>query len=188
LFGVCHGREGADKKYAYMGFVKTLIFGVLVFAALAGSGQALPPQPPSPAKMIPEFRWERHDHRFLANADLPKGKLILIVFFDPDCEHCRHTVQRMDQQYASFSGAAVYFVSMASQDKIDWFAAAYAPRLFAQKNVVFLRDSNGGYMLGFHPTRYPSLFLYSPGNKLLDYEDSEETLFRIEKSIAANTK
>ena len=164
-----------------MGLVKTLIFGLLLFAAVVGKAQP-------PAKMIPEFRLERHDHRFIANADLPKGKLLLFVFFDPECEHCRRAVRRMDDQRASFREAAVYFVSMASQDKIDWFAAAYAPRLFAEKNVLFLRDPNGGYMLGFHPIRFPSLFLYSPGNKLLDYEDNEETLFRIERAMAAYTR
>lgn len=162
-----------------------MMVGGLLFAAVVGRGQALPPAPPAPAKVLPAFRFERRDHRLLVNADLPKGKLLFFVFFDPDCEHCQRTVRRMDEQYASFHAVAVYFVSMASQDKIDGFAATYAPRLFAQKNVLFLRDPGAGYMLGFHPTRFPSLFLYSQGNKLLDYEDNEETLFRIERSIAA---
>jgi hypothetical protein len=141
-----------------------------------------------PAKTVPEFRFVTRDQGLLSNANLPKGKLLLFVFFDPDCEHCQRVVKHMDQDVAAFRAARVYFVSMESQDKIDRFAATYAPRLVRQPNVLFLRDPGGGYMLRFHPIRFPSLFLYSPENKLLDYEDNEETLFRIERSIAAIRK
>ena len=56
-----------------------------------------------------------------------------------------------------------------------------SPQLAARKNVVFLQDGAGGEMMKFKPVRYPSLYLYSTEQKLLDLEDNEGALFRIEK-------
>lgn len=154
-----------------------LFFGVTAEAQGPGSGTP-------PAATIPVFRFARHDQRVVSNADLPAGKLVLFVFFDPDCDHCKRALAHMDRESGDYRAAFLYFVSMESQDKIDRFVATYTPRLAAQPNVVFLRDPGGGYMLGFHPVRFPSLLLYSPEHKLLDYEDNEETLFRIKRSIA----
>ena len=146
--------------------------------------EARQPGSPPPAATIPAFRFARHHGEPVTNTDLPPRKPVLFVFFDPDCDHCKRAVGHMDSEVADWRAAAVYFVSMESQEKIDRFVATYAPHLAAQRNVVFLRDA-GGYMLGFHPVRFPSLFLYSPEHKLLDYEDNEETLFRIKRSMAA---
>jgi len=114
--------------------------------------------------------------------------LVLFVFFDPDCEHCQRTVRAMDGDRLVFRRVFVCLVSMAGQDKIDLFAASYAPRLRGLGTVAFLQDVGGGSMLKFHPIRFPSLYLYSSDKTLLDYEDNEETLFRIERSIAAYAK
>jgi hypothetical protein len=163
--------------YVYIPLILSMLFcGANVEAQGPGSA-------PPPAPTIPAFRFVRHDGGLVSNVDLPPGKLLLFVFFDPDCDHCKRALVHMDRSCADYSAAAVYFVSMESQEKIDWFVAAYAPRLAVQRNVQFLRDPGGGYMLGFHPIRFPSLLLYSPEHKLLDYEDNEETLFRIKRSM-----
>jgi hypothetical protein len=130
---------------------------------------------------LPVFHFTTMDHRVFANADLPKNRLVLFVFFDPECEHCQHTLRTMDQRYKAYQNAAVYLVSMASHDKINLFAATYAPHLTAQKNVLLLQDETGEFIMKFKPARYPSLYLYSTDKSLLDYEDNESCLFRIEK-------
>jgi AhpC/TSA family len=154
----------------------------------AGPVMAQVPGAQQPAMTIPAFQFSTHDRRVFANADLPKGKMLVFVFFDPDCEHCQHTVRTMDRELTAFQRAFVCMVSAATQDKIDLFAATYAPRLRAQQNVVFLQDASSQYMLRFKPIRYPSLYLYSPEKTLLDYEDNENTVFRIERAIKANAK
>ena len=146
----------------------------LLYAAAQTSAQPA-------AKTVPAFRFTTHDHHIFANADLPKGQLLLFVFFDPDCEHCQHALRAMDQRPGAYQHAAVYLVSMSGWDKIDLFAATFAPKLAAQKNVTLLMDESGGEMMKFKPVRYPSLYLYQTDQSLLDYEDNENTLFRIEK-------
>ena len=174
--------------FAVAHFAVALFAVALMAVALTAPSSADAQRPgsvPAPAMTIPAFRFARHDGRLVSNGDLPARKLVLFVFFDPDCDHCKRAVQHMELARGDYSAAAVYFVSMENQEKIDRFVSKYASRLAAQRNVLFLRDPGGGYMLGFHPIRFPSLFLYSPDHKLLDYEDNEETLFRISKSMAA---
>jgi AhpC/TSA family protein len=134
---------------------------------------------PPPAGTLPAFRFERMGHGVLTNADLPKGKLLLFVFVDPDCDHCQRAVARMDAEYRSFETVALYFVSAADPAKIVAFAKKLGPRL----KGLWLRDPEYRYMVQFRPVRYPALFLYSTDKKLLDYEDNEATIFRIVRSI-----
>jgi peroxiredoxin len=153
-------------------------FYIPLFLLLLSAGVALA-QPP--AKTVPVFRFTTMDHRVFANKDLPGDKLLLFVFFDPDCEHCQHALQTMNKDCGSFQRAALYLVSMASHDRINLFMASYAPGLAAQKNVLLLMDETSQFITQFKPIRYPSLYLYSTDQSLLDYEDNEATLFRIEK-------
>ena len=141
-----------------------------------------------PAKVLPEFSFMAADGRAFGNADLPKGKLLLFVLVDPDCDHCQRAVKHMEEQRASFKKTAVCFVSTASYEKINLFMASYAPRLRAQKNVRVLRDADSQFIVRFKPIRFPALFLYSTGKSLLDYEDNEDTIFRIVRAMERNAK
>ena len=162
--------------------IQKIVFLLLVFGRLSAQppGVMLPPgvvQPP--AETLPDFRFFGVDHRVFTNADLPKGKLILFVFVDPDCEHCQRAAKKMDEWHGAFGKVAMYFVSAAEPGKIGDFARKYAPRL----KGLWLRDVDNQNIVRFRPLRYPSLFLYSTDKKLLDYEDNEETIFRVVRSI-----
>lgn len=162
-----------------MGLVKIMIQRILLLLLVFGRLSAQSPGGPQPADVLPEFRFQVAGHRWFTNADLPKGKMILFVFVDPDCDHCQRAVQKMDEQYRSFGEVAMYFVSAADPGKISAFAKKYAPRL----KGLWLHDADNQNVVRFRPIRYPSLFLYSTDKKLLDYEDNEETIFRIVRSM-----
>ena len=132
-----------------------------------------------PAEVLPAIRFERIGGGVLTNAGLPKGKLLLFVFVDPECDHCQRAVARMDAEYRSFGKVALYFASAADPARIVAFAKKYGPRL----KGVWVRDRDRENIVRFRPVRYPALFLYSTDKKLLDYEDNEETIFRIVRSI-----
>jgi hypothetical protein len=167
--------------------MKNRCFYTLLFLLLLTTDR-LKAQPSAPAKLVPEFTFTQADGQVFGSADLPKGKLLLFVFVDPDCEHCQRAVRHMEEQRASFQKAAVYFISTASYDKINLFMASYAPRLKAQKNVQVLQDADSRFIVRFKPIRYPALFLYSTEKSLLDYEDNEDTIFRIVRTMDQHAK
>jgi peroxiredoxin len=141
-----------------------------------------------PAQVLPDFEFYHLDNSKFSNKDLPPRQNLLFVFFDSDCEHCQLAAKNINQQYKSFETVSIYFISLDSSDKIRQFMATYAPQLKMQKNVHVLRDRNNQFISKFKPRRYPSMFLYSAEKNLLDYEDNEESVFRIVNLIKKESK
>jgi hypothetical protein len=137
----------------------------------------------TPAQTVPEFSFSRMDNTPFTHKDLPKGKILCFIFFDPDCDHCQHAIKNIEKQFAHFQKTAVYLVSVADKDKIDYFLSSFAPSLKKQKNVWLLRDPESQFLSTFKPIRYPGMFLYGADGKLLDYEDNAESVFRLVNAI-----
>jgi peroxiredoxin len=138
-----------------------------------------------PAQAVPDFTFFRLDKTRFTNKDLPAGKMLFFMFFDSDCEHCQHAVQHLSQEFKDYEKAAVYLITLDSQEKINNFLNVYGPNLKGQKNVLLLQDALNQFIVRFLPRKYPSMFLYSPCKKLIDYEDNEESMFRFVKPINA---
>ncbi len=139
-----------------------------------------------PAQTIPDFKFFRFDNTTLTNKDLPSGKLIFFMFVDPDCDHCQHAMKTIGEQYPSFQKTAIFIVSMFDQNKINHFMDTYGSKLKGRKNVTILQDKLQRFIIKFNPVKYPSMFLYSPEKKLLDYEDNPESIFRLVNAIKKN--
>ena len=136
------------------------------------------------AQILPEFKLFRLDDRSFPNKDLTPGKMTFLVFFDPDCEHCQPTIKIIGQQYKSFKKPAIYLISNFSPNKINLFMNTYGRPLKAQKNVTILQDKLNLFTNTFEPRKYPSMFLYSAQNKLIDYEDDPAMIGIFIKAIA----
>jgi len=161
--------------------MKNVVLSMLLALSIRSKSQ-------TPAQVLPEFECYRLDNNKFANKDLPAKKNYLFVFFDSDCDHCQLAAKKLDQEYKALQSVAVYFVSLDSPDKMRQFMATHAPHLKTQKNVNLLQDRNNQFITKFKPRRYPAMFLYSANKKLLDYEDNEESVFRIVNTIKKEKK
>jgi hypothetical protein len=140
-----------------------------------------------PEQTIPGFQFFRLNNTPFTDKDIPQGKIIFFMFFDPDCDHCQHAIKTIGEQYDAFKKTAMFLISISDQQKIDYFMNNFGARLKGKKNITILQDKLQQFILKFHPVKYPSMFLYSPQRKLLDYEDNPESVSRlvniIEKSV-----
>jgi peroxiredoxin len=166
-----------------------ILLTVAIYAQMPGQAQILAqtqilPQAQIPAQTLPDFEFYRLDKSPFTNKDLPQRKRTFFVFFDSDCEHCQRAVKKIDQQYKSFKNTLTCLVSLDDHDKINRFINTYAPHLKDQANVVLLQDIRNQFIVRFKPYKYPSMFLYSADKKLVDYEDNEETVFRMVNALA----
>jgi peroxiredoxin len=140
-------------------------------------------QPPAPAQTLPAFSFVLADGRPFTNTDLPAGKPVFFVLFDPTCPHCQRAVRSMDEQAAAFNKATVCLVSMDPWDKINLFVSGYAPHLKGMANVRVMQDPKYMFIGRFKPRKFPAMELFGADGKLLDYEDNPETVFRIVKML-----
>lgn len=130
----------------------------------------------TPAAVIPDFTFYKFDKTAFTNKELSKGRLSFFVFFDTECDHCQHAIVYLNEHCKELSKAAVYLVSLDSREKMNAFLNKFGNRLLLQKNVLLLLDKKNEFILKFTPRKYPSLFLYSPQQKLLLYDDDEKKL------------
>jgi peroxiredoxin len=158
---------------------------LLFFVSINASAQ-LNNQPP--AQTIPHFQFFRFDNKPFTDQDLPKSKTVFIMFFDSDCDHCQHAIKSIGDNVQSFKKTSIFLISIDGQNKINHFMDTYGSKLKGQKNVTLLQDKLQQFITKFNPVRYPSMFIYSPEKKLLDYEDNPESVFRLVNTINKNVK
>ncbi len=137
------------------------------------------------AQVLPEFTFYRADGRPFGRHDLPMNSPLLFVFFDPDCPHCQQAVRHIGEQFFLNGKTEICFVSIENWDKIRSFISVYGAKLKDQPNVVWLRDSAAEFIGKFKPLKFPAMMLYSASGKLVDYEDNENTVFRLVKLLPA---
>ena len=141
-----------------------------------------------PAQTVPNFTFFRLNNDAFCNKDLELSKMLFFVFFDSDCEHCQRAITNLNQNYQLYKKIAIYLITLDDRKKIDHFMNMYGQNLKDKKNVTILQDQQNEFLRKFNPRRYPSMFLYSPVKKLLDYEDNEKGMFRVFKIINTAVK
>lgn len=141
-----------------------------------------------PAPTIPAFSFFNLDKSLFTNTNLEKGKPLLFVFFDTECDHCQHAIQYINQHLTEFKPAAIYLITLDRQEKIVAFMNRYGGNLKGKKNVTILQDLQNEFLRKFRPRKYPSIFLYSPQKQLLRYDDNEQNLYLFQLQINAARK
>lgn len=160
---------------------KIIVSAFFFFSSLFVSAQI-------PAATIPEFNFLKQDKSIFINKHLEPCKRIFFIFFDTECEHCRHAIQYINQHVKEFKKAAVYLITLDSREKIALFLAKYGPQLLNINYVTVLQDPYNEFILKFKPRKYPSIFLYSAKKELMLYDDEEQNLSSFLKLVNANAK
>lgn len=163
----------------YKFFTLVIIF-LISFSMLA----QIPGQPP--AQTIPKFKFFRLNNASFTNKDLPQNKMVFFLFFDSDCDHCQNAIQNIGKQYQAFKKTSIFLITLDDLNKINHFMETYGSKLKGQKNVTILQDKLQQFISQFNPRKYPSMFLYSYKNKLIEYEDNPESVFRLVNAINNN--
>ena len=151
--------------------MKYLIGIVCLFLVVTEKGMAQ-----VPAATIPIFQFYRLNKTPFLNKDIVQGTKRFFVFFDSDCDHCKHAIAAISKHYKDFGKTTLYVLSLDNPQKMKFFLNAHGPNLIAKPNVILLQDVNDEFIKKFGPRKYPSLFLYSSKNNLLMYDDEEQNL------------
>jgi thioredoxin-related protein len=71
---------------------------------------------------VPPFRLLQVDSSsYFTKADLKKKKAVLIILFDPSCEHCKHETEAILNNIDSFKNVEIVMATNASFDKMKEF-------------------------------------------------------------------
>src|SRR5437868_329142 len=106
----------------------TVLFVMIFFAAISSFAQSdsakktivQPPYQRFPD--LPPFKLLKADSvTYFTKADLPKNKAVLLMIFDPNCDHCQHETEDLIKNIESFKNVQIVMSTNASFDKLKDF-------------------------------------------------------------------
>jgi thioredoxin-related protein len=121
---------------------------------------------------VPPFKLLQTDSiSMFTKTDLKKNKPVLVILFNPDCEHCKHETDEIIKHIDDLKKVQIIMATMAPHAAMKDFYAKY--KLGEFKNIKVGRDFQ--YMLpSFYSVRtLPYLAMYDQkGNLLTTFEGS----------------
>lgn len=86
---------------------------------------------------------------------------VVLVLFQPDCDHCQHEAQDIEQRLSEFKDYTLYFVTSNPQPEAERFASDY--KLKDRDHVIFGLTPAQSVLNNFGPIQAPSIYIYSDG-------------------------
>lgn len=132
---------------------------------------------------MPDFQFYKADGAIFNKAQIVPGRKSLVVFFDATCSHCQKTMLQLSKRQPELEQLNIYLVSLDQHITMNYFMSQYGKNLVGKKNVLLLEDRDHIFIPLFKPSKYPSLFLYSPKNQLSYYTSGDEKLPKLFEAI-----
>ena len=104
------------------------------------------------------------------------GKVVLI-FFQPDCDHCQREALQVAQNITAFKNATLYFISSDAAEKIERFSKEY--NLYGKGNIFFGNTSTESVLRNFGPIATPSIYIYSDDQRLIKAFNGEVAISEV---------
>ncbi|PSR57083.1 hypothetical protein AHMF7605_28185 [Adhaeribacter arboris] len=118
--------------------------------------------PPAPVNDLPNLPLTKPDQTKFNAKDL-KGKTVLI-FFEPDCEHCQREANEMQKHLPAFAKYSVYFFSPAPFDQMQQFFMKYN---LSGPNISYAQTPFNIILQELGAIPAPSVYIYSEQGKLI---------------------
>lgn len=98
--------------------------------------------------------------------EFDRQKPTVIVYFNPGCEHCQYEATEISRHAEQFEKANTILITPEpSVDKVKAFAQTY--HLNEVDNLAILLDKDRQFVKHFGTAVFPSVFIYSPDQKLV---------------------
>ena len=142
------------------------------FIVLGSFGQDSLAPPYKRFPTIPPFKLLKIDSSsYFTKSDLKKNRPVLIILFNPDCDHCQHETEQILKNIDEFKDVQIIMSTNMSFDMMKSFYEKYDLGKF--ENIVVGRDFQ--YILpSFYQIRFmPYLAMYDKkGNLLTTFQGS----------------
>ncbi len=104
------------------------------------------------------------DSSIFSSGTLQKNKPVVLIFFNPDCEHCQHEMKELLAYKEELKDIQIVMATALPYKLANEFYKDY--NVASMPNVKMGQDVN--YVLGirYHPTRYPAIYVYDAAGKL----------------------
>jgi len=139
-----------------------MCFSVGLFLSASVFSQSLPP-----------FKMYRSDKTIFNAAELPKTKPVILIYFDPECEHCQKLMKELFEKIDALKKAEIIMVTFKSIEEVAGFEKLHSTQKYS--NIIVGTEGVGFYLRNYYGlVTMPFTALYDKkGN--LNYSYRKET-------------
>ena len=152
---------------------KCFLIIILTITALAAYCQTDSTQPPYKRfPVLPPLKLLLTDSStYFSKNDFKKKSDVLVILFNPDCDHCQHETEEIINHIDQFKNVQIVMTTVAPFDVMKSFYQKY--ELAKYKNIVVGQDQNF-FLLSYYRVRnLPYLAFYDKkGNLISVFEGS----------------
>jgi thioredoxin-related protein len=139
-----------------------ICFLAIAMFSLAAYSQSLPP-----------FKMFRSDKTIFSAAELPKTKPVILIYFDPDCDHCQKLMKELFQKIDAFKSAEIIMVTFKPIEEVVAFEKQN--NIQSHTNIVVGTEGTTFYVRNYYGlVTMPFTALYDK-NGNLKYSYRKET-------------
>lgn len=121
-------------------------------------------------KSLPVFSFRTMYDTMFSSDQLKEGP-VLILFFHPECEHCRYQITALFKNSLTPSGLHVLLISNAEKEGIRMFMEEND--LFQYPGLIALEDETYSFRNYFGTEIVPAIFIYNKELKLVRHFQGE---------------
>ncbi len=126
--------------------------------------------PGAKKKGLPQFSIQLTDGKTFRTTDLEKNKPVMIIYFDPECDHCHAFLEKLLPNLALFSKDQILLVTYVPvkelKNYVDHSALAKYPQL-----KIGTEGSNYAVRYFYDVVQFPYVALHdASGNLIVTYE------------------
>jgi thiol-disulfide isomerase/thioredoxin len=114
---------------------------------------------------LPSFNLLLTDSTTIFNSSkIPEGKPIILLYFNPDCEHCQKETKDILDHIELFKNIQFYFVTNDQFDRLKLFESYYQLRKYP--NIMLGRDYQFQFLKYYKNVVTPYLAIYDKRKQL----------------------
>jgi thioredoxin-related protein len=136
---------------------------------------------------IPPFKLLETDSvHYISRDNLKKNHKVLLMFFSPDCEHCKHQTRDMLADFSKFKDIEIVMATYQPFEELKTFYNYY--RIGDHPNIYIGRDEK--YMLPpyYRMQSLPFLALYDKKGNLITHFEGNQKVDTILNAFDGKTK
>ena len=157
------------KRFVFVFILSAALFTTLLFAKAAKS------------QTIPEFKIKLTNGSTISSTKASAQKPLLIIYFAPDCDHCRKLMDQIFPQMDAFKNTEILMVTFESLNDVAWFENHYQTKkypnikvgmevpVFFLKNYYHLENTPFTALFNKKGKLMVSYKKYTPVNELLKW-------------------
>jgi thiol-disulfide isomerase/thioredoxin len=125
------------------------------------------------SQTIPPFKMVLSDNTISTANDLPKGKPVVLIYFDPDCDHCQKLMTALFKKINDFKKAEIVLVTFKTTGDVVAFEKKYNTKKYS--NIKVGTEGTSFYLRMYYGLMtMPFTALYDK-NRNLNYSYRKET-------------